>query len=210
MGKFWLYTGNGKKLGWLCHQLEKLRRKAKLLNQNHAPHMPFHTSLLCPPLCNTSHFQSSLAYIEKTNGTILQHFQYCIVIHFSCQVPPCNLEAYSPLKVPDSQRWGVSTAGCPRHKRAVQKKKRSKQKPLINPHVLNKVHEQDRENRFQDRLWILVQDDFSISHHISQETGSSKGRAATGLSVAELPRCSRSCRELAGHKRCICKHKGKT
>lgn len=73
-----------------------------------------------------------------------------------------------------------------------KKKKRSKQKPLINPHVLNKVHEQDRENRFQDRLWILVQDDFSISHHISQETGSSKGRAATRLSVAELPRCSRS------------------
>lgn len=48
------------------------------------------------------------------------------------------------------------------------------------------------ENRLQDRLWILVQDDFSMSHHISQGTGSSKGRAAKGLSLAELPRCSRS------------------
>lgn len=128
MGIFWLYTGNGNKPGWLCHQLEKLRRKAKLLNQNHHPHMPFHTSLLCPHLCNTFHLQSSLAYIDKT---LLQHFQYCTVIRFSCQVPPCNLEAHSPLKVPDSQRWGVSTAGCPRHKWAVWKNKETNKNHLL-------------------------------------------------------------------------------
>lgn len=89
--------------------------------------------------------------------------------------------------------------------------KRNKQKPLTNPHVLKKVHEQDRENRLQDRLWILVQDDFSTSPHISQGTGSSKGRAAAGPSVAELPRCSRSQWQRTGRTyRCICKHKEKT
>lgn len=99
MGIFCLYTGNGKKLGWLCHQLEKLRRKAMLLNQNHPPHMPFHTSLLCPPLHNTSHLLSFLAYIDKRNYTFLKHFQYCIVIHFSCQVPPWKLTHLSRSQI---------------------------------------------------------------------------------------------------------------
>lgn len=63
---------------------------------------------------------------------ILWHLQHCIshwYLPLPSQVLPHNMEAHSPLKVPDSQRRGVSTAGCPRHKWAVQKQ--NKQKHLL-------------------------------------------------------------------------------
>lgn len=46
-------------------------------------------------------------------------FHFLLIFALPCQFLPHYLDAHSPLKVPDSQRWRVSTAGRSCHKWAV-------------------------------------------------------------------------------------------
>lgn len=131
MGIFGLYVGNGKKRRWLCHQLEKLGRKVVFLPTE--PETPSKYTfpqqfVLSPTPSHISGLKIPCLHGQKQWFYGIANIAFLIVINFSHQVFPCNFEAHSPLNVPDSQRWGVSTAGCPRHKWAVKKKKRQTRK----------------------------------------------------------------------------------
>lgn len=134
MGIFGLYVGNGKKRRWLCHQLEKLGRKVVFLPTE--PETPSKYTfpqefVLSPTPSHISGLKIPCLHGQKQWFYGISNIAFLIVINFSHQVSPCNFEAHSPLNVPDSQRWGMSTAGCPRHKWAVKKKKKANKKKYL-------------------------------------------------------------------------------